>query len=44
MVYAIIIVRSIEDHTKHKHATCRREQIILVEDIRLCLKYVNKIK
>ena len=30
MVYEIKIVMSIEDHIKHKHATCRKEQITLV--------------
>jgi len=30
MVYVIKIVTSIEDHTKHKHGTCRKEQITLV--------------
>jgi len=40
MVYAIIIVMCIEGHTKHKHATCKQEQIILKKDIVLCLKYI----
>jgi len=40
MLYAIIIVMSVEDHTKHKQETCRQEQIILVEDNLLCLKYI----
>ena len=40
MVYAIIIVMCIEGHTKHKHATCKQEQIILKKEIVLCLKYI----